>query len=107
MSVCAHYGFHGGIALAATTLVGNALGRGDEDDAALWGWNCALLTFAYGVIMSLLFIALASALGLLLPAGSDPFFILPVAVFGLLGALGLLVAWLGSERAVARLWNSR
>jgi hypothetical protein len=59
------------------------------------------------VIMSLLFIALASALGLLLPAGSDPFFILPVAVFGLLGALGLLVAWLGSERAVARLWNSR
>jgi putative MATE family efflux protein len=49
-----------GIALAATTLVGNALGRGEVDDAAAWGWNCAALTFIYGVIMSLLLIPLAN-----------------------------------------------
>jgi putative MATE family efflux protein len=48
-----------GIALAATTLVGNALGRGDTDDAALWGWNCAALTFVYGVTLSILLIPLA------------------------------------------------
>ena len=48
-----------GIALAATTLVGNALGRGDVDDAAAWGWNCAALTFIYGVAMSVLLVPLA------------------------------------------------
>jgi len=49
-----------GVALAAMTLVGNALGRGNTDDAAAWGWNCAALTFVYGVIMSLLLIPLAN-----------------------------------------------
>ena len=48
-----------GIALAATTLVGNALGRGDPDDAAAWGWNCAALVFVYGLCMSLLLVPLA------------------------------------------------
>jgi putative MATE family efflux protein len=48
-----------GIALAATTLVGNALGRGDVEDAAAWGWNCAALTVVYGVAMSLLLVPLA------------------------------------------------
>ena len=48
-----------GVALAATTLVGNALGRKDPEDAAAWGWNCAALTFVYGVIMSLLLIPLS------------------------------------------------
>jgi len=48
-----------GVALAATTLVGNALGRGNADDAAAWGWNCAALTFVYGVILSLLLVLLA------------------------------------------------
>jgi len=49
-----------GIALAATTLVGNALGRGDAEDAAKWGWNCSMLTFIYGVVLSILLIPLAS-----------------------------------------------
>ena len=48
-----------GIALAAMTLVGNALGRGDADDAAAWGWNCAALTFVYGLILSVILIPLA------------------------------------------------
>ena len=48
-----------GVALAATTLVGNALGRQDADDAARWGWNCAALTFVYGITVGLLLIPLA------------------------------------------------
>jgi MATE family multidrug resistance protein len=48
-----------GIALAATTLVGNALGRKDVDDAARWGWDGAVLTFIYGIILSIILIPLA------------------------------------------------
>ena len=48
-----------GIALAATTLVGNALGRGDKEDAARWGWNGGALTFLYGIILSLVLIPFA------------------------------------------------
>ena len=48
-----------GVALAAATLVGNALGRDDIDDAARWGWNCAALTFVYGAVVGLLLIPLA------------------------------------------------
>jgi putative MATE family efflux protein len=49
-----------GIALAAMTLVGNALGRGDVDDAQAWGWNGTALTFLYGVGLSLVLIPLAN-----------------------------------------------
>jgi putative MATE family efflux protein len=49
-----------GVALATTTLVGNALGRGDVEDAARWGWDGAWLTFIYGVVLSLILIPLAS-----------------------------------------------
>lgn len=59
------------------------------------------------VVMCALFLLLATALAVLLPAGTDPFFLLPVAVFGLLGVVGQLIAWLGTDRAVSRLWNSR
>jgi MATE family multidrug resistance protein len=56
-----------GIALAAMTMVGNALGRGDVDDAARWGWNCTALTFIYGVTLSLVLVPLAEPiLGLFL-----------------------------------------
>jgi MATE family multidrug resistance protein len=48
-----------GIALAATTLVGNALGRKDVEDAAKWGWDGAVLTFIYGIVLSLILIPLA------------------------------------------------
>ncbi len=48
-----------GMALAATTLVGNALGRNDVEDAARWGWNVAILTAIYGVVLGLILIPLA------------------------------------------------
>jgi putative MATE family efflux protein len=51
-----------GVALAATTLVGNALGRKDPDDAARWGWEGAFLTLVYGVVLGLLVIPLARPL---------------------------------------------
>jgi len=51
-----------GIALAATTLVGNALGRGDTEDAALWGWNAAAISLVYGVLLSILLIPFADPL---------------------------------------------
>ncbi|MGD8347490.1 MAG: MATE family efflux transporter, partial [Lysobacterales bacterium] len=51
-----------GVALAATTLVGNALGRDDIEDAERWGWNCAAMTFIYGIALSLLLIPLAEPL---------------------------------------------
>lgn len=51
-----------GLALAATTMVGNALGRGDTDDAAMWGWNVTALALVYGVSLSLVLIPLADPL---------------------------------------------
>ncbi len=51
-----------GVSLAATTLVGNALGRGDREDAALWGWNAAAISLLYGLALSLLLIPFAEPL---------------------------------------------
>ena len=51
-----------GLALAATTLVGNALGRGDVEDAVLWGWNAAAISLVYGVVLSLVLIPFADPL---------------------------------------------
>jgi putative MATE family efflux protein len=51
-----------GLALAATTLVGNALGRGDTDDAAMWGWNTAAIALVYGITLTLVLIPLADPL---------------------------------------------
>jgi len=48
-----------GFALAAATLVGNALGRGDTEEAERWGWNAATLTAMYGVLVCVTLIALA------------------------------------------------
>ncbi len=51
-----------GIALAATTLVGNALGRGDKEDAAMWGWNAAAISLVYGITLSVVLIPFADPL---------------------------------------------
>ncbi len=51
-----------GIALAATTMVGNALGKGDTEDAAMWGWNAAAIALVYGVVLSLVLIPFADPL---------------------------------------------
>ena len=51
-----------GVALAATTMVGNALGRNDVEDAAMWGWNAAAISLVYGVTLSLILIPFAEPL---------------------------------------------
>jgi putative MATE family efflux protein len=51
-----------GLALAAATLVGNALGKKDTEEAAMWGWNCALIAMVYGIILGLILIPFASPL---------------------------------------------
>ncbi len=51
-----------GVALAATTMVGNALGRNDVEDAAMWGWNAAAISLVYGVVLSLVLIPFAEPL---------------------------------------------
>jgi Na+-driven multidrug efflux pump len=51
-----------GLALAATTMVGNALGRNDTEDAAQWGWNAAVIALIYGVTLSLVLIPFADPL---------------------------------------------
>lgn len=51
-----------GIALAATTLVGGALGRDDTEDAARWGWNAAALGLVYGIFISAILIPFADPL---------------------------------------------
>ena len=49
-----------GVALACTTLVGNALGRNDEDEAERWGWDCAVLTLIYGQVLGVVLVVFAN-----------------------------------------------
>ncbi|MDT8410316.1 MAG: MATE family efflux transporter [Wenzhouxiangellaceae bacterium] len=42
-----------GLGIATATLVGNALGRGNIDDARRWAWNAALFTGAVSGLMGL------------------------------------------------------
>jgi len=43
-------------------MVGNALGKGDTEDAVLWGWNTAAMALVYGISMSLLLIPFSDPL---------------------------------------------
>jgi len=58
------------------------------------------------VIVGCLFCGLA-ILVLSLAQGEDPTYILPVLIFGGAGLLSLLIGFLGSDRAVAKIWGSR
>lgn len=51
-----------GLALAAATMVGNALGRNDVEDAVMWGWNAAAISLVYGLTLSLILIPFARPL---------------------------------------------
>ena len=56
--------------------------------------------------MSVLFCGLASLVAYL-GQGEDPGYLLPVVIFGGVGIIGLIVGFLGNERAVAKIWGSR
>jgi putative MATE family efflux protein len=102
-----------GIALAAMTLVGNALGRGDGEDAAAWGWNCAALTFVYGVILSLVLVPLAEPiLGLFLTsAETRQLAYLPMVLWALMisfdtAGMVLMNALIGAGDTRRSMWIS-
>ena len=57
-------------------------------------------------VVSVLFLFLASLSLFLAPAGQWDYYI-PVVVFGGAGIYGLIVAGLGKDIAVARLWGSK
>ena len=50
------------LGIATSTLVGNALGRKDAQDARLWGWNTTFLTLIYGLSMSILLLVVGKPL---------------------------------------------
>ncbi|MBL4609586.1 hypothetical protein [Halopseudomonas sp.] len=58
-------------------------------------------------VTGLLFLGLSTGLAVFLPEGTDPAALIPIGIFGLVGFFAVVVAWLGSERAVARVWGSR
>ncbi len=58
------------------------------------------------VIMGGLFSGLAT-LVFFLAQGKDPGYFFPVVIFGGAGLLSLLVGFLGTDRAVAKIWGSR
>jgi len=51
-----------GLALAAATLVGNALGKKDAKDAMLWGWNVASIALIYGIVLGLVLLPFSELL---------------------------------------------
>lgn len=60
-----------------------------------------LLFFAF------IFIGLASLVVYVVPEGSEMSYLIPVIVFGGIGFIALIVALLGNERAVAKIWGNK
>ncbi|MFN3580183.1 MAG: hypothetical protein ACK4VV_06890 [Pseudomonas sp.] len=58
-------------------------------------------------VVGILFLGIACGLGLFLPEGVDIAFLIPVSIFGLAGLFAIIVAGLGSKRAVAKVWGNR
>lgn len=57
--------------------------------------------------VSLLFSLMCAALLYLMPADADKGYLVPVAIFGLVALVGLIVGLLGNDRAVAKIWGNR
>lgn len=58
------------------------------------------------LVIGVLFSGLATLLFWLV-LGKDPAYLFPVFVFGAVGFVAFLVGGLGTDRAVAKIWNSR
>lgn len=57
------------------------------------------------VILGSLFVGLAMLVTLFAP-GEDLSYLFPVVVFGGIGVLSLVIGFLGTDRAVAKIWGS-
>ncbi|MFT6465997.1 hypothetical protein [Halopseudomonas sp.] len=58
-------------------------------------------------VVGLLFLGLGTALAVFIPRGIDVAVYVPIGVFCLVGFFAIVVAWLGTERAVAKVWGNR
>lgn len=58
------------------------------------------------IVVSFLFLGLAG-LVVLLVGNAGPGYLFPAIVFGAIGFVGLVVGFLGNDRAVAKIWGSR
>ena len=58
------------------------------------------------IIMGVLFILL-SILIISLAQGQDQGYLFPAIIFGGIGFVSLLIGFIGSDRAVAKIWSSR
>jgi len=58
------------------------------------------------VIMGSLFLGLATLVTAFAP-GDDLSYLFPVVVFGSLGLLSILIGFLGTDRAVAKIWGTK
>ena len=58
------------------------------------------------IVMCVLFSGLASVV-FYLGEGEDPTYLLPVFIFGGVSLTGFIVGFLGTDRAVAKIWGSR
>ena len=54
----------------------------------------------------ILFVLLSAGSGYFAPMMGDKGFYLPVIVFFAVGIVCLIVSWLGSERAIAKIWGT-
>ena len=59
------------------------------------------------IFISAIFFMLMLLVVYLIPNGSDPGYYIPVVVFGCLSSVGLIVGFLGTDQAVAKIWNNR
>ncbi len=58
------------------------------------------------IILGSLFVGLAMLVTIFAPK-SDFSFLLPVIIFGGMGALSLLIGFLGNDRAVSKIWSAK
>lgn len=59
------------------------------------------------IVVSVLFSGLAAVVFYLIPDKADPGYFLPVFIFGAIALVGFVVGFLGTDRAVAKIWGSR
>ncbi len=59
------------------------------------------------IVISILFSGLAGVVFYLIPEKADTGYFLPVVIFGGIALLGFIIGFLGSDRAVAKIWGNR
>ncbi|MDQ2076057.1 hypothetical protein [Marinimicrobium sp. ABcell2] len=57
--------------------------------------------------MGAIFVVLAGAVAWFKPADAETGYWAPVVIFGLVGLVALVVGFLGSDRAVAKIWGNK